>query len=808
MSDIFKKIRSIEAEDDAITEALGLSPQRDDGLSEDDSQIENDVKPHPKPLNLSIPEDDGVLNLDDMALEMDSDDSSFDMPSPEEAKVEPIPSSRLGLTPIMPAAATAARLKPVGHVDLPPAQQVETSRASIDAPKTTPLPDFMSRSTTEIPNPEALNAPAEKPSENKPVAVKFIEHPKGENPYGGAAEFEPPNPMRRFITIAGIIAALIWIVCSGFLLADMLKNTGAWASMNAMQKLGFSVMAIFPLVLIGLATYAFRHLSALSFASDKLKVTAEAMMTPDDTVIARSTIMAKSIQAQVDEVNLKVSSALTRMELLDDMVKSQGSSLAKSSLAIETTTTQVEDRISAQRQGLESIANLFEGRMETLSHMMDGHTTQLASSGQMAEQRVQEARLSVESAAERIASASETVRQNAVAAAQTLSGSHVEITKLGDDVQAQSTRLDAVYRQHLNDLKVMLVDLREQQDELGATMEERLSKMRDMSLSAKVGAQSLTEASIKGRETVEALNEAATLTDTAVRARFSEMEEMVKYSTARAESISETATRQVQNSLSTTRKEIARIEADMMDLMDKLTHAEASKASLAPPKSQHSPTLRRDQFTDRPDELSHETTEEPANVNIPPQPRPEPSLFSLSKPAANIAPPHPGSTDLELQAPEVDDLPAVLRRPSGDREAKDRGKWSLKGLFGGDDTGVDTASNRHAVSDEDIINKLTGLGLTPAAIVDDGCIIEASNLRKVKGATAMSEAVAKRLSEPVRHLFMALETNADLKSDIRAFTAQFDARLAPIENDREGIRTRLESDSGRAYLICDAALNA
>jgi len=116
----------------------------------------------------------------------------------------------------------------------------------------------------------------------------------------------------------------------------------------------------------------------------------------------------------------------------------------------------------------------------------------------------------------------------------------------------------------------MLSDLRGQQDELAATMEERLSKMRDMSLSAKVGAQSLTEASIKGRETVEALNEAASLTDTAVRARFSEMEEMVKYSTARAESISETAARQVQNSLATTRKEIARIEADMMDLMDKL----------------------------------------------------------------------------------------------------------------------------------------------------------------------------------------------------------------------------------------------
>ena len=791
MSDIFKKIKSIEAEDDAVTKALGLTPLAAQSRGR---------------LHLTVPEEDDVLDLDDLSLGPNQEPDDFDIPSPADEPETKPSKSRLGLTPILPAAASSVRLQPVEkqtHVER--TRENAPMRALQSSAAPSPLPDFMDSNTPETASPEALNPSAIDTANKAPVAVSFIEHPKGANPYGEKGLLETRSPMGRFITVAGVMTAIIWITCAGLLLSEMLQSTGAWASMSAMQKLGFLFTALFPLALIGLATYAFRHLTALTRASDKLKVTAEALMTPDETVIARSTIMAKSIQSQVDEVNLKVSSALTRMELLDDMVKSQGSSLAKSTIAIETTTNQIEDRIGAQRQGLESIAGLFEGRMETLSHMMEGHTSQLASSGQMAEQRVQEARLSVESAAERIASASETVRQNAVAAAQTLSGSQIEITKLGDDVQAQSTRLDAVYRQHLNDLKNMLSDLRGQQDELAATMEERLSKMRDMSLSAKVGAQSLTEASIKGRETVEALNEAASLTDTAVRARFSEMEEMVKYSTARAESISETAARQVQNSLATTRKEIARIEADMMDLMDKLSSAETAKTTITPSAQDTAPSLRRDQFLEPP--YTAPTDNDTPDRAVPSRPPSEPSLYSVRQPIENTIPPLPANTsDLDIHEPDIDDLPAVLRRPSGDNDAKDRGKWSLRGLFSADEDV--SASNQKAVRNARVVKSLTALGLTPSAIVDDGCIIEASNLLKVKGSAAMSEAVARRLGEPVRHLFLAIETDAALKSDLHSFTAQFKSGLTPIQNDREDVRKRLESEAGRAYLLCDAALNA
>ena len=71
----------------------------------------------------------------------------------------------------------------------------------------------------------------------------------------------------------------------------------------------------------------------------------------------------------------------------------------------------------------------------------------------------------------------------------------------------------------------------------------------------------------------------------------------------------------------------------------------------------------------------------------------------------------------------------------------------------------------------------------------------------------MSQAVARRMGGPVRHLNRAMEENPALKTDARAYVAQFKARMDAIENNREAIRTRLESDAGRAFLLCDAALN-
>jgi len=154
----------------------------------------------------------------------------------------------------------------------------------------------------------------------------------------------------------------------------------------------------------------------------------------------------------------------------------------------------------------------------------------------------------------------------------------------------------------------------------------------------------------------------------------------------------------------------------------------------------------------------------------------------------------------------------------GRKKPKEKSGWRWRDMLGGLDRPDDIARQDDGfmplsmdpprqISDQRMFASLQALGLSPAAVVDDGCIIEAANTRKAKGAIAMSQAVAKRMGEPVRHLHRAMEENPALKTDGRAYVAQFQARISAIESDREAIRTKLESDAGRAFLLCDAALN-
>lgn len=856
MSDIFKKITSIEPVDSDALDALNLGRKADkkpadtDAVSPQTPQKNDDIS---KPLNLTIPLDDDVPQDDsptqnERVPDVLSKDTKIETPKPVETRDDAATMRirPLGLTPVIPVVKSTNNDAPLTTAAAP-----KTS-----APK---MPDKSAANTkvapAKIPDPIASDSRVSDPvpsfvTRNSAAALPAIDT---EPRYG------------RIMWIGGL-AALIWAVAATALAVSIFSAQGTLSTLSIWQVTAAALLVVIPALFILLGSYAIRQLAKLSVQSTQIASVANAMMQPDETVITRSTIMSKTIQAQIEEVNLKIAAALNRMEMLDDVVKSQGASLSKSTLAAENTATHIADTLTTQREALDTVADSFERRMGSLSTVLDAHSENLAASTQMAEQKIQEARLSIEDAATKINAASDVVRDNAITAADTLTGSHTEITLLGNAVKARSDEIDTLYRKHLTDLTAMIDHLSKEQEDMSTSLEERLEKMRDMTLSAKLGAQSLSEASEKGRETVEALADAARLTDTAVRARFAEMEDMVKYSTARAESISDTAARQVQNSLSATRKDIARIEADMMDMMSKLDKASAARAAqtnnaeLAPPAVTTEPKSKR--LTLRPLESDFPSIE-PALTQDPVQDtlnddrdieadavEPE-TLFRLdpapeTSDAQSIAPPpvaddpidlpEDDSQQLTLEPLDLSDLEATtpaeplvqfdpdMVRTSGEPTTKDAPKkkekgfgFRWKGIFGGSqapDTAISAitapkpaAPNLPSVDDGDIVEALSKLGLSPSAVVDDGCIIEAANLRKVRGESAMSHAVKKRLKGPVDHLVSAAAQDPSLKTDMRAFTSQFAAKISGVETEREEIRTRLESDAGRAYLLCDAALN-
>lgn len=701
----------------------------------------------------------------------------------------------------------------------------------------------------EIPAPEPSTAPK-----------RISEPPAAFSPTSSYDEESQTQTMEEpqnfgWVRAFTIISILIWLTLVSLLCFSVLDISNNASSYSALQWAGIIGMVLGPILLIWVTAYSLNQLARLSAQAHKLADTANSLTQPDQTVIRKSKTLSGAISAQVDQVNEKLSAALGRLATMEDVLNVQTASLAQSNIDATQTTDYISTNLRTQNAALDKISGTFDERMLALSQMITGHTDKLAKATQLAEQKIKEARISVEGATSKINSASDIVRANTVQAASTLSASHADISSLGDIIRERSTELDHVYKKHANDLTAMIEHLRDEQQNLGAVLEERLTKMRDLSLSAQASAESLIDASAAGKDTVEALAKSATLADTAVKARFAEMKDMVRYSNEHAQTISDKAAQRVKDSLELTRKEIGRIEDDMADLQNRISSANLQSLELVPeveeprnaPKGKRTrlkikPVRESIHLTPMPE--SHTTEED--NINIPepkidlditeenvsksevldiytdPEIEPETEIYQ-----AEISPPE------ETLPHTVDDNEAVFRTTLGDHELGKKQGFSLRGLFSGrreerpdaslsianetppdpiqmptplDDNAMPTSLPEQG-NDADILQALGKLGLAPNAVVDDGCIIEAANIRSSSGHEAMSRIVAQRLNSPIMHLSKAMSLDAQLSQNAIRFAGKFDQTIEALSGNREAIRTRLEDEHGRAYLLCDAALN-
>lgn len=774
--------------------------------------------------------------------------------------IEPVDDDALDALNIKPSDKTPRKsfLRPLEDDDPVPAfitREGDRNTAQETAVKDTPL--AKETANTQTPPPDNYNDSYQTAAQ---VAVTAT----------SVADSSPPTGWMKWV---GLIAVIAWLGASFAYMYGFFDLGRKWTELTPIQIAGLVLAVLLPALLLGLLFFTLRQLANFSAQSHDLIRAAHTLSTPDDSVVAKTAIMSKAVKTEIDSIDARIDQALARMGNLETVLKDQTHELTLATAATTQTADEISGRLSTQRLALEQIAGTFDDRMAMLSSTLDEQSSKLEASTQLAEHKIQEARVSIDGAAEKINAASDVVKGNTVEAASTLTKSQEEIEGLAEMIRARSAELDEVYRKHAKDLTAMIAELRDEQQDMSISLEERLVKMRDMSLSAKVSAESLTEASQAGKVTVQALAEATRLTDTAVKQRFADMEQMVKFSSDKAESISDQAARRVQDSLGQTRKEIARIENDMVALQARLNSPrtaenvpleglpleipEQPKAAkrkrirlkpleedfppVEPPRipdeSPSSLNLRAAPTPDtvfkpyeaapddirsiaRPDDEALELLEEltievePLDLTTDMTPIDENADITSFEPVEDL---RPKSETLRPTAPPMsEEVVGFGKRKT--KATKPKTGWRWRDMLGGLERPDDAMPSDEAphpmvaplpreISDQRMIASLSALGLAPSAIIDDGCIIEAANTRKAKGAMAMSAAVALRMGEAVRHLHLAIGQNGALETDARTYVAQYQSRLSLIEQDREAIRTALESDGGRAFLLCDAALN-
>ena len=650
-----------------------------------------------------------------------------------------------------------------------------------------------------------------------------------------------------------IIALVFWFCITAILCFSVMDISKNATNYSGLQWAGIAGLLLGPALMIWVAGYSMKQLARITGHAKKLEIAVNGLTQPDQTVIRKSKSMAIAIAKQIDSVNGKLNTALGRLATMEDVLNAQTSSLAQSNTDATRTTEKIAVVIQSQTEALDAISGTFDGRMQALSQTISAHTDKLAKATQLAEQKIKEARISVEGATSKINAASDIVRANTLQAASTLNASHADINSLGDVIRERSIELDTVYKKHANDLTAMIEHLRDEQQNLGAVLEERLTKMRDLSLSAQASAESLIEASAAGKDTVEALAQSASLADTAVKARFSEMKDMVRYSNEHAQSISDKAAQRVKDSLELTRIEISRIERDMSDLQNRIGSANQKSLELIPDPTPETdkPTAHKKRWSRL--KLKPIQEDEPAIASSPkPDTTNKINIHDLTEDTSSA---HEGNTEIatrghtpvldlyfepshEEDTPDIpvflntdadadaDTIDTVQRTAPYEREKSKKPGFTLRSLFGkreennqGDSLSIVTPPTPISVSPthhddtttppnpNDIIEALGQLGLAPNAVVDDGCIIEAANSRTSAGHEAMSRAVTHRLKGPVEHLVKALTVDRQLSQTAIEFASEFDKSIETISGNREAIRTRLEDEQGRAYLLCDAALN-
>jgi hypothetical protein len=638
------------------------------------------------------------------------------------------------------------------------------------------------------------------------------------------------NP--RWILTVTLTATLIWLISAVIITVSSLRIIDNWQSFTPMQWAGFVTMILGPLIMIGIAAYAMRQLARISAQATQLQIMADRLSQPDQLILERSETMSSAIAQHVDLINTKLNEGVGRISALEDILKNQTAYIEKANKDAEASAQSMDQHLQAQKTAFETIAATYDERMGGLSEMMDTHAQNLTIATRLAEQKIKEARISVEGATAKINSASDIVRANTVQAASTLSGSHDEIKSLGDIIKQRSDELDEVYKKHANDLTTMIEHLRDEQQNLGANMEDTFVKMRDLSLSAQASAESLSDASSAGKETIQSLAQSASLADDAVKTRFAEMEQMVRYSTEHAQNINSVASQRVQDSLEQTRTEIARIERDMAGLQDKLQRSALPSArpkELESPGARPSTRERKARVHLKPIQFSEQEQDE-EEIEIP-ETGEDNGDKNLSDRIGTITD-EEKALDLHIETPDIREIKQGLVssdpilaaiRPVAEYESNKKSKsgFSLRDLFGGRSDENDDASMSIAGSgsnlaerkraednaDRNFVRALTEMGLSPNVIVDDGCVIEAANNRASQGHEAMSRSVIARLNVPVKHFAATLSSDPELSKRTIGFATDFDQKVEKLAGDREAIRTRLESEGGRAYLICDAALN-
>ena len=416
---------------------------------------------------------------------------------------------------------------------------------------------------------------------------------------------------------------------------------------------------------------------------------------------------------------------------------------------------------------------------------------------------------------------------------ETLSQNITNITgsskSIGSELENAATTLTASQNQltRMNtQLSEMISRLQEEQTKLQTEMQTQVKELTATSETSIVNSQQLMEALRQGQDSVAALNSASMKTNDVLSKQFEDMGNKIVETQIKATEVSDKAATRVQQSLAETRRDLSKLETDILALKAKLKNAAPNNAQLDLTSTSSSEQNGIGRLNLKPLDTDFPPVEPPRLISN----RAAKTTQEMFEPLDEVVKfddnLHHTGADLSLHNPD-DEITHynpealsnldILRRPTETDRKEDRGNWRWRDMLGGitrSDTAesatdiVDTTQNKSSlapVDNSEIVATLCEYDLAPSAVLDEGTIIEAANAYANAGGIAMQGLVRDRLAAPAAHLRQKLTTNNNMNQKFRQFTDQYLTKLSRTPQDASHLRADFGTAQGRAFLICVAA---
>jgi len=610
-----------------------------------------------------------------------------------------------------------------------------------------------------------------------------------------------------WIMWTGLAFTLLWLVGAGLMFAGQITGSDA----GLLEMTGFILLLALPAMLITLLWAALRKLVNVTNRNAQLAQAAQALVNPETEALGRTQTLAAGIRAEISKVNGQLADTVTALQGVQTAITRESQALDAAGLQLTSRSEDVGRNLTLQRQALESISGTFDAKMETLSAQIEETGKGLETSSETARERLEAVTSSMTDATTGLSTASQSTDE-------ILKARVTELGEISRKIDGVSEALKADLTTSAKELSLMKTGLSDRVEALNTANTQTYEKLAE-----------LKETLAAGQDMLRDLEAAASTRSTDVRKLYETLSEQLKQSEDNTLTSQGRTARMVEGNLAQMRREFGRMETDLQTLQTKLNNLRETSEELPlspPPGSRLS--LR------------------PLETDFPPvePPRKAPALrpaFKLDAPRPDVATdvlpddqPLNLGADMQLETPDTEITnfdPDVLRRPgdiqapkSGFGRSKNKEKtsgWHWRDMLGGlerPDAEPETVSPEprketqapiasSAPKDSiNILERLDAIQLSPAAIVDDGTIIDATQARINRGEAGLAEVVAARLSDPIAHLQSKMNEDAGLASNVAQFASDFAERVGATPPTAPALRTVFGSPNGRAYLLCAGAL--